>query len=111
MRSYYAKPAIPALKEVSRDKSGAVATFAAEAFYGLGEKELSREIYIRILQDTVTYDMNDQNFALNSIDAMNDNNPELIAAVQQLFKELGSTPEGLASYPYRTAEWLFKKWE
>lgn len=105
-----AKPAIPALKEASGDKSGAVATFAAEALYGLGEKKLAREIYIRILQDTAAYDMNDQNFALNSIDAINDNNPELIAAVQQLFKELGSTPEGLASYPYRTAEWLFKKW-
>jgi len=105
-----AKPAIPALKEASGDKSGAVATFAAEALYGLGEKELSRKIYIHILQDTAAYDMNDQNFALNSIDAINDNNPDLIAAVQQLFKELGSTPEGLASYPYRTAEWLFKKW-
>jgi arylsulfatase A-like enzyme len=105
-----AKPAISDLKEASIDKSGAVATLIAEALYGLGEKELARGIYIRILQDTVTYDMNDRNFTLNSIDAMNDNNTELIAAVQQLFKELGSTPEGLASYPYRTAEWLLKKW-
>ncbi|MCX6327057.1 MAG: sulfatase [Bacteroidia bacterium] len=105
-----ARPAIPYLKEVSADKSGAVATLAAEALYGLGEKELTREIYIRILHDTVTYDINDQNFALNSIDAVNDNSPELISAVQQLFKELSSSPEGLASYTYRTAEWLLKKW-
>ena len=105
-----ALPAISELKEATGDKSGAVATLAAEALFGLGEKDLARKVYTRILQDTVTYDMNDQNFALNSIDAMNDSSPELIAAVQQLSKELGSTPEGLASYPYRTIEWLFKKW-
>lgn len=105
-----AKPAIYALKEASMDKSGAVATLAAEALYGLGEKELARGIYIRILQDTVTYDMNDRNFALNSIDAVNDHSPELTAVVQQLFKELGSSSGGLASYNFRIAEWLLKKW-
>ena len=105
-----AKPAISALKEASTDKSGAVATMAAEALYGLGEKELAREIYIRILNDTANYDMNEKNFALNSIDAVNENSPQMIAVVQQLFKELGSSPVGLASYTYRSAEWLLKKW-
>jgi hypothetical protein len=54
--------------------------------------------------------MINQNFALNNIDAINDNNPELIAACQQLFKKLGSSSEGLASYSYRNLEWLFQKW-
>lgn len=105
-----AKPAISALKEASTDKSGAVATLIAEALYGLGEKELARGIYIRIVKDTVTYDMNERNFALNSIDAVNENSPEMKAIVQQLFKELGSSSMGLASYTYRTAEWLLSKW-
>ena len=105
-----AKPAIPALKEASTDKSGAVATLVAEALYGLGEKELAREIYTRILQDTKNYDMNDRNFALNSIDAVNDNSPELKAAVQQLFKEKDPSAKGLASYSILMTEWLLKKW-
>ncbi len=105
-----AKPAIPALKEASTDKSGAVATLVAEALYGLGEKELAREIYTRILQDTKNYDMNDRNFALNIIDAVNDNSPELKAAVQQLFKEKDPSAKGLASYSILMTEWLLKKW-
>jgi hypothetical protein len=105
-----AKPAIPDLKKASIDKSGAVATLIAEALYGMGEKELAREIYIRILLDTVTYDMNDRNFTLNSIDAVNDNSPELIVVVQQLIQEQGSSAKGLASYSVITAKWLLKKW-
>jgi arylsulfatase A-like enzyme len=105
-----AKPATSALKEASSDKSGAVATLVAEALYGLGEKELARGIYTRILKDAVTYDMNDRTFALNSIDAINDNSPELISAVQQLFKEQDPSAKGLASYSVLMTEWLLKKW-
>ena len=105
-----ARPAISALKEASADKSGAVATLVAEALYGLGGKELAREIYTRILEDAVTYDVNDRIFALNSIDAVNDNSPELKAAVQQLFKEQDSSAKGNASYSVLMTEWLLKKW-
>ncbi|MCL4481053.1 MAG: sulfatase [Bacteroidetes bacterium] len=105
-----ARAAIPALKEASADKSGAVATLVAEALYGLGEKELARKIYTRILKDPVTYDMNDRTFALNSIDAVNDNSPELKSAVQQLFKEQDPSAKGLASYSVLMTEWLLKKW-
>jgi len=105
-----ARPAISALKEASADKSGAVATLVAEALYGLGGKELAREIYTRILEDAVTYDVNDRIFALNSIDAVNDNSPELKAAVQQLFKEQDSSAKDNASYSVRMTEWLLKKW-
>jgi arylsulfatase A-like enzyme len=105
-----ARPAISALKEASTDKSGAVATLVAEALYGLGEKELARGIYTRILEDAVTYDVNDRIFALNSIDAVNDNSPELISAVQQLFKEQDPSAKGLASYSVLMTEWLLKKW-
>jgi len=106
-----ARPAISALKVASADKSGAVATLAAEALYGLGEKELARGFYIRILQDTITYDNDDQNFALNSIDAINDHSPEIIAAIQQLLNEEDLTSKGQVSNTYRTLNWLIKKWE
>ncbi len=102
--------AIPDLKEALTDRSGAVATLAAEALYGLGEKEPALETYIRILQDTVNYDLTDQTFALNSIDAINENSPEIVGAVQQLFKELGSSAEGRASYSLRITQWLLEKW-
>lgn len=105
-----AGPAIPDLIEASNDKSGAVATLAAEALYGLGEKKLAREKYIRILTDTITYDLSDQNFALNSIDAIDDTSPILQTIVKQLYNKLESTPAGLGSYNYRSAEWLVKKW-
>ena len=87
-----------------------MATLLAEALYGLGEKELARGIYTRILEDSVTYDMNDRIFALNSIDAINDNSPELKAAVQRLFKEQDPSAKGPASYSVLMTEWLLKKW-
>jgi len=67
-----ARPAIPALEKAGGDESGAVATLAAEALYGLGEKEAAIQAYVNLLQDTTDYDMADRNFALNSIDAIND---------------------------------------
>ena len=105
-----ARPALPDLKEATSDKSGAVATFAAEALYGLGEKELAIKSYIHILQDTLTYDLTDRNFALNSIDAINENSPEIQKAVQQSSKVLNSSAEGRESYALRITEWLLKKW-
>ncbi|HUX56470.1 MAG TPA: sulfatase [Bacteroidales bacterium] len=105
-----ARPAIGALREATKDNSGAVAVLAAEALYGLGEKELAKKTYINILKDTLTYDFNDQNFALNSIDALNEDSPELKTAIKQLYKNLGATKAGLASYTYRSVQWLYEKW-
>ncbi len=67
------------------DNSGSVAALAAEALYGLGEKEAAIKAYITVLQDTVTYRMKDRNFALNSIDAIDAKDPEIIAAVRRLY--------------------------
>ena len=105
-----ARQAIPALEEATKDKSGVVATLAAEALHGLGEKELAVWTYLNILRDTITYDLNDSFFALNSIDAMNEDDPEVIAVVQQLSEVLNSTSIGRASYNLRIVEWLLKKW-
>ncbi|HUX55331.1 MAG TPA: sulfatase-like hydrolase/transferase [Bacteroidales bacterium] len=108
-----AKPAIPALNEAAYDKSGSVATLAAEALYGLGEKEKARRAYIKLLNDTISYNMTARNFALNSIDAINDESPEIIAAIQKLYKDQGGPVQGFAKYniyDVLMAEYLLKKW-
>ena len=109
-----ARPAIPSLLEAAGDKSASVATLAAEALYGLGEKESAVKAYIRILNDTVTFNMTDRNFVLNSIDAINYQNPDLTAAVQKLYSDrsvgfTGSTRYNL--YDVLMSEYLLKKYK
>ncbi len=109
-----AKPVIPELKVASADKSGSVAALAAEALYGLGEKEASIKSYKAVLQDTVTYGMKDRNFALNSIDAVGTKDPEIITAVRRLYIEKASGVQGFAAryskYDVTMSEYLLKKW-
>ena len=108
-----ARPAIPALKRVADDESGAVATLAAEALYGLGEKDAAVQAYVSLLQDTTKYAMTDRNFALNSIDAINDESPEIVSVVQELFEEKSATVQGFARYSVYDvlmSEYLLKKW-
>ena len=108
-----ARPAIPALKRVVDDESGAVATLAAEALYGLGEKDAAVQAYVNLLQDTTKYAMTDRNFALNSIDAINDESPEMVSVVQELFEEKSATVQGFARYSVYDvlmSEYLLKKW-
>lgn len=109
-----ARPAIPALKEVAFDKAGAVATFAAEALYGLGEIETARRSYINLLGSMDVYDSTDRNFALNSIDAINDASPEALEAIQKLDQDLTKNPSPVTStsgYERRMIPYLLKKWE
>jgi N-sulfoglucosamine sulfohydrolase len=107
-----ARPSIPALKEAAYDNAGAVATLAAEALYGLEEKETARKAYVNILQDTAVYDWHDRNFALNSIDAINDESPEIIAAVKKLNQDSPSARSFSAEedYSLRMIPYLLTKW-
>jgi arylsulfatase A-like enzyme len=108
-----ARPAIPELKKAGNDAAASVATLAAEALYGLGEKDAARKIYIRILQDTLAFDMTDRNFALNSIDAIGDDSQEITTVVQNLYKERSPGVTGFARYnvyDVLMSEWLLKKW-
>jgi arylsulfatase A-like enzyme len=105
--------AIPELKKAGNDVSGAVASLAAEALYGLGEKESAIRIYSRILEDTLSFDMTDRNYALNSIDAIHDRSPEIITVVQALYERRKSSMQGFARYSEYDglmSEWLLKKW-
>jgi arylsulfatase A-like enzyme len=108
-----AKKAVPQLKELVSDCSAAVRTLAAETLYRLGEQEAARKMYISLLQDTVTFDMTDRNFVLNSVDAIGDNEPEMIEAVKVLYNNRKSKLTGFARYNNYDAlmsEWLLKKW-
>ena len=105
-----AQSALSALKEASSDQSGAVATRVAETLNGLGEKELAKAIYIRILKGKDTYDENERNFTLNSIDAVNENSTELKEIVGQLIREQKSSDKSLENYGLRAAEGLLVKW-
>ncbi len=113
IRKEAARSAIPELKTAGNGPSGAVATLAAEALYGLGEKDAAIRIYSRILQDTLLFDMTDRNFALNSLDAINDSGPEIIAVVRALYDRRKSNMQGFARYSVYDglmSEWLLKKW-
>ncbi|MFH0843371.1 MAG: sulfatase [Bacteroidota bacterium] len=109
-----ALPAINELIKASNDRSGAVATLAAEALFGLGEKDAAAAAYINILQDTITYDMTDRNFALNSIDAIDARAPVTEAAIIKLYKEQSSRVKGFearySTYDVLMSEYLMNKW-
>lgn len=88
------------------------ASLAAEALYGLGEKNAAIKAYINILRDTVNFNMTDRNFALNSIDAINDNSSALVEAVQKLYNEQSEGVTGFVRYNFYDvlmSEYLLKK--
>lgn len=106
-----AQPAMPALEEACNDESGAVATIAAETLYRLGEEQLAWDTYTRIMKDSETYGMEDRNFALNSVDAVNSQSPEIIEAVKTFYE----TPAGegfgrYSAYDMTMSEYLLNKW-
>ncbi len=112
-----ARPAIPVLKEAAYDRAGSVATLAAEALYGLGEKEEALKAYINIFQDRIKYDYADRNFTLVSIDIIHELSPEiatpeLIEAIRSLVQYRTDNPisGSVAGYEMRTAPYLLQKW-
>lgn len=108
-----ARDAFPVLMESAGDKSAAVATLSAETLYNLGEKEAAIKTYIRLLQDTVNYNMTDRNYALNSIDAINDASPEIISTVQKMYDRESASVQGFArysAYDILMSEYLLSKW-
>ena len=108
-----ARAAIPALNKLAGDQSAAVRTLAAEALHGLGKESEAWSLYTSVLKDTVAFDMTDRNFALNSVDAINDQGPEIISTVQKLYNDRKHKLKGFARYNEYDAlmcEWLLKKW-
>jgi hypothetical protein len=109
-----ATPAMGALEKASKDESGAVASIAAETLYRMGEKGVAVNAYIRILTDTVTFAMTDRNFALNSIDAINAQGPDLLKPIHDLYERQKDSAKGFAKYnvyDFLMSEYLLNKWE
>ena len=108
-----AQEAIPELIKLTGDRSASVATLSAETLYNLGEKDAAIKAYVNLLRDTVNYNMTDRNFALNSIDAINDASQEIISAVRNLYDEKNASVQGFArysSYDLSMSEYLLRKW-
>jgi len=113
-----ARSAIPALKLAAYDRAGSVATLAAEALYRLGEKDEALKAYINILNDKDKYDYSDRNWALNSIDIIDEwdhNNiatPKLTKAIKDLVEYRNENPMSgsVAGYEMRTAPYILQSW-
>lgn len=113
-----ASPAISALKMAAHDRAGSVATLAAEALYSLGEKDEALKAFINILSDKNKYDYSDRNWALNSIDIIDewdhDNiaTPNLTKALKDLveYRNENSISGSVAGYEMRTAPYILKSW-
>lgn len=106
-------PAAEALKKAGNDNSAAVRTIAAEALYRSGNKDEAWKIYLSILQDSVSFDMTARNFALNSIDAIDDYNEAVFSVICSLYKLNNAKASGFVdynAYDMRMSQWLLKKY-
>jgi len=105
--------AVPALEKAAGDKSSSVAVLAAEALFQLGHEETAIGTYIRILTEP-SYGMADRNFALNSVDALQLADPELVKTVNRLYEEQKDSITGFARFnrfDFLMSEYLLKKWK
>jgi len=101
-----AKPAIPQLIKALDDTSPDVATVAAEALYNMGEKETGINAILKALahpDDCV------RNFALNTLDYLDDNSPNVQKAVLAL-DESAINDKNPMRFDTWTIIWLKEKW-
>ncbi|MCK3685757.1 sulfatase [Maribellus sp. YY47] len=105
------EPYLEAIRVATQDKSGAVATLAAETLYRSGDKETALSTYERIMADTVSYTSVDRTFALNSVSAMEASSPKLQQLVQARYQSntTGATA-GESGYDTRACRTLLTKW-
>ncbi|SFZ93599.1 Arylsulfatase A [Flaviramulus basaltis] len=101
-----ANKALNALKLASKDGSGDVAAVAIEALYGLGAKNDARKELIRVIQDPNEMV---RTHALNVVDVVNENTPEIKSIVVNLLKS-GKDISSKERYDLRCANFLVSKW-
>jgi hypothetical protein len=104
--------AVPALMKAAADQSASVATIAAEALYRLGMKDAASKTYVRLL-DAEAYDLISRTFAMNSIDAVDANTPEIVAAMLKLKQDLESSfkPEANPEYDMSVMKYMLRRWK
>lgn len=100
-----AESAKDALIEATEDESPNVVTVAAEALYNLGETELAKKALLEVLKVPNEFA---RCHALNTIDCIEEDSPEIVAGVVQMLKEAESMTRN--KYDLRAAKWLIEKW-
>ncbi|SHF53608.1 Sulfatase [Mariniphaga anaerophila] len=101
-----ATPATEALTAVLHDKSPDVIAVAAETLYRLGEKETAKKALLSILKNPNEFA---RTRALNAIDCLEENSPEMITGVVNMVKD---SPQMTRNrYDLRAAKWLIEKWQ
>lgn len=92
-----AKSAVPALKKAVSETSVQTAVLEAEILAQLGEKETAQQVYLRILNDEKS-EILDRAFVLNSIDAIDFKEPEVVKWIKAYYDEKIKTLQGFAIY-------------
>ncbi|MEZ5070258.1 MAG: hypothetical protein R2751_04625 [Bacteroidales bacterium] len=102
-----------ALALACTDPSSSVAILAAECLYLSGDKETALKAYLRVLRDP-DYGMLDRNFALNSMDACDVDDPDLRLVIQRFYEENNTETaqqDKFNRFDFLMAENLLKKWD
>lgn len=100
-----AKPAIDELKAATSDESANVVAMVAEALYNLGEKETAKKALLSVLKNPNEMA---RCHALNVIDCIGENSPEIVSGVAEMVKSAEKLSR--EQYDLRGAKWLFEKW-
>ena len=100
-----AAPAIEELKAATADESANVVSMAAEALYNLGEKEIAKKALLRVLKNPNEFA---RCHALNVIDCINEESPEMVDGVVNMIANAESNTRN--KYDMRAAKWLIEKW-
>jgi arylsulfatase A-like enzyme len=93
------------LKAATNDKSANVVSTAAEALYNLGETEIAKKALLTVLENPNEFA---RCHALNVIDCINEESPEMIAGVVKMINNAESNTRN--KYDMRSAKWLIEKW-
>jgi N-sulfoglucosamine sulfohydrolase len=93
------------LKAATNDKSANVVSTAAEALYNLGETKIAKKALLTVLENPNEFA---RCHALNVIDCINDESPEMIAGVVKMINNAESNTRN--KYDMRSAKWLIEKW-
>jgi hypothetical protein len=93
------------LKAATNDKSANVVAVAAEALYNLGETEIAKKTLLAVLENPNEFA---RCHALNVIDCINEESPEMIAGVVKMINNAESNTRN--KYDMRSAKWLIEKW-
>lgn len=101
-----AKPVLQQLRMAAKDPSPNVAIVAGEALYRLGEKEEGKKALLTALKATEPFA---RAHALNAIDAIQEDSPEIQTGVIEMVKNLDELNN--QTYDWRSARGLLTKWK